>query len=66
MARNQICYMAIFSASCPLSIVIDGENVEGKLKVQDAFTSYFANIDKTTVSSASPSSFLSDSRSTLS
>jgi len=45
--------------------VIDGKNSEGELKVQDAFTSYFANIGKTTASSVSPSFSLPDFRSYL-
>ena len=39
------------------------ENVEGELKVQDTFTSYFANSGQTTAPSVGPSSSLPDFRS---
>ena len=45
--------------------MIDGKNTEGELKVQDAFTSCFANIGKTRASSVNPSSSLPDFRSYL-
>ena len=45
--------------------MINGKNVEGELKVQDTFTSYLANISKTTASSVTPSSSLPDFRSYL-
>ena len=45
--------------------MIDGKNVEGELKVQNAFTFYFAIIGENTASSVSPSSSLPDFRSYL-
>ena len=62
---NSVIRPSFLPPSVPSSVVIDGKNVEGELKVQDAFTSYFANIGKTTASSVSPSSYLPDFRSYL-
>ena len=41
---NSIIRPSFLPPSVPSSVVIDGKNVEGELKVQEAFTSYFANI----------------------
>jgi hypothetical protein len=62
---NSVIRPSSLLPSDPSSIAMEGENVEGELKVQDALTSYFANIGKTTASSVSPYSSLPDLRSYL-
>ena len=57
---NSVIRPSFLPPSVPLSVVIDRKNVEGELKVQDAFASYFANTDKTTASSVRPSSPVPD------
>ena len=50
---NSVIRPSSLPPSVHLIVVVDGKNIEGELKVQDAFTSYFANIDKAASSSLS-------------
>ena len=62
---NSVLKPSSRTSSVPSSLLVDGVVVEGELSVQEAFTSYFANIGKTTASSVSSSPSQPDYKSYL-